>query len=191
MSYERIQISQEAISSIVEIIKHSGLKVVHYIGNADGRLMKEILDLGDDYQLSVFDERDIWGVWVDSRSRAHAEADETPENRRPDWMQRITFYFEGSPLNKEILIKDWAWNELYYYDSMKSVRLMILFGEGTRYCIPWEKIPDIDGRMDRKEKIPYEEKVADIPKKNPFYNWAESGDLQVGIAISAPPYGRK
>ena len=106
-------------------------------------------------------------------------------------MKRVTFYFEGSPLQKEILIRDWAWDGLPYYDLIKSLRLMILFGEGTKYYIPWEEIPDIDGRMERSEKIPYEEKVADIPKKNPFYDWAVSGDLQVGIANFPSPHRKK
>ena len=189
MSHERAQASQETISSIVEIIRYSGMKVVHYVGDADERLMKAILDLGDDYQLSVMDEADSWGCYF--QSWAHEEGYETPQDRRPDWLKRVAFYFEGAPFHKEILIRDWAWDGLHHYDSIKSLRLMILFGEGTKYSLPWEEIRDIDGRMERKEKIPYEEKYADIPKKNPSYDWAVSGDLQVGIANCPSPHRKK
>ena len=189
MSNERPQISEETISSIVEIIRYSGLKVVHYAGDADERLMRALLDLGDDYQLSVLDEGDIWGRYY--RSWVHEKGQDTPQGRLLGGLQRVTFYFEGAPLYTEILIREYPWGELHHYDSIKTVRLMILFGNGTKYSLPWEEIRDIDGRMERKEQIPSEEKYADIPKKNPFYDWAVSGDLHVGIANSPSPHRKK
>lgn len=194
MNIERPHASQETIASIVEAIINSGLKVVHYVGHADERLMKAILDLGEDYQLSVMDEADYWQSYY--RTWARSEGCDPPQEP-PGWLKRVTFYFEGGPFYKEILIRDWEWSELYRYECVESIgyypppRLLILFAEGTKYRIPWEEIPDIDHRMECGEKIPYEERVADIPQKNPFYQWVESGALQIGTAIKIPPHGEQ
>ncbi len=91
------------IASIIEKIKELNIKSAHYMGNTDRGLVEALSAQLGKKSVSVLDMTGRWPVII-------LDEDEFPpgyeEANRPDWMQGIDAYFEGSPIFVDLLIEE-------------------------------------------------------------------------------------
>ena len=83
----------DLVREIVEIIRSSGLRTVHYPGGADEGLLRAIIGHRPPLEVSVMDMPDRWGTGY-AFFYEEREVGNCLPRELPDWLEGIPFYQE-------------------------------------------------------------------------------------------------
>jgi len=164
------------IAQIMEIILASPFRTVHYTGGADEGLLRALLADRKRLEVTVMDMLDRWSsgwsfFWEEGMG-------EPPD--RPEWLEGVPFYQEGSS-DHEIALRDWPWESLDQFDRIvaftgcRPPKLVLLFGRTGRVETGKERIHE-DGELKLKTRDVHEPLII----THPAYDWETLGELRVG-----------
>jgi len=170
-------LSAENVALILDIIRASGFRTVHYTGRADESLLRGLLGVQPSLEVSVMDMPDRWGTGYAFHYDESDFGNNLPRDR-PDWLEGIPFYQEGSS-EHEIAIYDWPWNSFDQLDQIvkftgrQPAKLIILFGDGLVNEVGVEGMSET-GEWERKTIL------RPMPFKHPKYDWEQIEDIWIG-----------
>jgi hypothetical protein len=103
----------EVVAALDALLASGGIRSAHYVGYAHEPILR-VLHKHFGTQFSVMDYWNRFGIETefdyDSGERIH-------ENRRPDWLDGVSFYSEGGPA-AELMIWDMPW---HYPDQLSAI----------------------------------------------------------------------
>ena len=101
-------LSAENVALILDIIRGSEYRTVHYTGRADENVLRGLVGGKPPLEVSVMDMPDRWGTGYAFHYDEREFGNNLPIDR-PDWLEGILFYQEGAS-DHEIAIRDWPWD---------------------------------------------------------------------------------
>jgi hypothetical protein len=171
-------LSTENVALILDIIRGSGYRTVHYTGRADENLLRGLLGEQPGLEVSVMDMPDRWKsgsrFFWDEREACGSEYPECP-----DWLEGILFYQEGAS-EHEIGIYDWPWFSCHQFQGMTAFtgrqppRMVILFGN-ARLVKAGEAWMQVEDRVWGKR-----EQYKPIRIRQSSYRWQTVCGLRIG-----------
>jgi hypothetical protein len=96
------QIGPEAVEAVAAYLKDRGIRSVHYFGNADDGLIRRLKSTGA--ELTITDYFNRWGAETLFHIGDELSECECEKLRRPEWLQGVTFCFEGLPRGDLLLV---------------------------------------------------------------------------------------
>lgn len=167
----------ELVREIVEIIRSSGLRTVHYTGGADEGLLRALIGHRPPLEVSVMDMPDRWGTGY-AFFYEEREFGNCLPRERPDWLDGIPFYQEGAP-DHDIGLRDWPWDScdhlerIVTFSGRSAPKLLLLFGYADSNFVGVEGVSE-NGKWERTEIL------RPMPFRHPAYDWEGREQLWVG-----------
>ena len=178
-------LSAENVALILDIIRDSEYRTVHYTGRADESLLRALLSHQPKLEVSVMDMPDRWGTGYAFHYDEREFGNNLPRER-PDWLEGILFYQEGAP-DHEIGIRDWPWSSSNQIDRIVRFstrrpppKLWILFGFADMTEVGYEGIGK-NGEWERGSML------RPAPFRHLSYQWERLGEIWVGNWIPNQP----
>ena len=168
----------ESVALILDIIRGSGFRAVHYTGRADENLLRGLLGAQPSLEVSVMDMPDRWGTGYAFHYDESEFGNNLPRDR-PDWLEGIPFYQEGAS-EHEIGIYDWPWCSSHQFQRMTAFtgrqppRMVILFGNAriVEAGEAWMQVEDSVWGKRRQYKP--------IRIRQPSYLWQTIDAIRIG-----------
>lgn len=171
-------LSDENVALILDLIRGSGYRTVHYTGRADENLQQGLVGMQPALEVSVMDMPDRWGTGYAFHYDEREFGNNLPRDR-PDWLEGILFYQEGAPAH-EIGIYDWPWYSSHQFQGMTACtgrqppRMVILFGN-ARLAAAGEAWMEVEDRVWGKRQ-----QYKPIRIRQPSYGWQTVNVIRIG-----------
>mgnify|MGYP001557932652 CR=1 FL=1 len=135
-------ITNDTLREIVQFLESNPVRFVHYVGNADERLIKTLI-AAERYEISLLDRHDKYGA------TAHFfwEEGDPPVDEEPEWLKGVTCFIEGGPDRIDALIWDDRWHfpnqldKILHFHPNKRPHFVVLVGaavaEGRHHFYDW------------------------------------------------------